>query len=166
MRLSLLTTLILILLATGCGKKPEAEPVPIGPGTPAEATENIQLAVVRKVMEDESFREPGRVGRWFIGLGVENMDPSDAWMARLGKTNAARKRSQVKVAKDQSVTDPESDFPAMVVYVPAVDLKKDNQAQAQVEVFGGGINPSVYTFDLKFEDDTWTIHKINRPWIQ
>jgi len=157
--------LCLLFAVAGCGREvPESEPGPVVLPL-RESLPLIQQLVVAHVVDEPEFREPGRPGPWFIGLGPAVDDPSVEWMAGFSRAELIRPRSTVLVEPGEGVLDPDTKTPSMMLFVRSTRFSSMTHAHVSLEIFGGGINPALHQLDFVQRDGVWSLLRSQRPWV-
>jgi hypothetical protein len=129
-----------------------------------DADDDLREAVMRDLItrfgamewSEVAGEERVRVNVLCIGFG-ENVDPSDAFMARLADEHRAVQASRCRYDDDGGVVRAHpSGLPAMFLYVE--DVKRNgNHAEAQGSYFHDGKAAQEDRFVLEREADRWVI---------
>jgi len=155
----------LLVAMTGCSRDvPDSEPGPVVI-PPRESLPIIQRLVVAHVVEHPEFREPGRLGPWFVGLGPAAEDPPEEWVSVFARPEEIRRRSTVLVESGEGVLEPGTRAPSMMVLVRTTRFSSPTRAHVGLEIFGGGINPALHQFEFVQRDGEWSLLRTQRPWI-
>jgi len=128
--------------------------------------DDVMEAVFRWQFDHNASGAQKNAAAYFLRVGKEGKDPSDAFMKRFeGHKPPVKKASQSRTDKISGVVDKETGKNGLVFRITRIIWISDTEALVEGGYYEAGLSASGNEYEVVKEGDKWTIKKDTMKWI-